>query len=76
MRSTTNSITTSTLQAEIAKTWISGQGSCTLIIKQELAKQYGLDKPSHIIMEPKLDGILIKKLNLLQQKENQTHATE
>ena len=47
---------------EIAKTWISGQCSCTLIIKRELAQEYGLTEPAHVILERRPDGILIKKL--------------
>jgi hypothetical protein len=52
------------LENEIAKTWISGQKSCTLIIRQELAQQYGLTRPSHVVLERRQDGILIKKLEI------------
>ena len=38
MNKNTNKLDTN----EIAKTWISGQCSCTLIIKRELAQEYGL----------------------------------
>jgi len=47
---------------EIIKTWIAGQYSCTLIIPKEFAKEYGLDKPSHVIVEGTPEGILIRKL--------------
>ena len=47
---------------EIVKTWLAGQYSCTLIIPKEFAKEYGLDKPSHVIVEGTSDGILIRKL--------------
>jgi len=47
---------------EIIKTWITGKHSCTLIIPREFAEFYGLDKPSHIIVEGTSEGILIKKL--------------
>ena len=47
---------------EIIKTWLAGQYSCTLIIPKEFAKEYGLDKPSHVIMEGTSEGILIRKL--------------
>lgn len=50
------------LDSEIAKTWISGQRSCTLIIKKELAEEYGLTEPSHVVLERRPDGILIRKL--------------
>ena len=53
-----------TLQNEIAKTWISGQKSCTLIIKRELAAEYGLIEPQHVVLERRPEGILIKKLNV------------
>jgi hypothetical protein len=46
----------------IAKTWISGQKSCTLIIEKELAKEYGLIEPSHVVLEKRPEGILIRKL--------------
>jgi hypothetical protein len=49
---------------EIAKTWISGQKSCTLIIKRQLAEEYGLKEPSHVILERRPEGILIRKLKL------------
>lgn len=47
---------------EIVKTWLAGQYSCTLIIPKEFAKEYGLDKPSHVIVECTSEGILIRKL--------------
>ena len=47
---------------EIVKTWITGNCSCTLVIPKEFAKSCGLDKPSHVIVEKKLGGLLIRKL--------------
>jgi hypothetical protein len=47
---------------EIVKTWLTGQYSCTLIIPKEFAKEYGLDKPRHVIVEGTPEGILIRKL--------------
>lgn len=47
---------------EIVKTWLAGQYSCTLIIPKDFAKEYGLDKPSHVIVEGTPEGILIRKL--------------
>ena len=47
---------------EVVKTWLAGQYSCTLIIPKEFAKEYGLDKPSHVIIEGTSEGILIRKL--------------
>ncbi len=49
---------------EITKTWISGQNSCTLIIPKSVAKEYGLDSPSHVIVEGTPEGILIRKLKI------------
>jgi hypothetical protein len=53
-----------TNKREIVKTWLAGQHSCTLIIPKDFAKTYGLDEPSHVIVEGTSDGILIKKLNV------------
>lgn len=49
---------------EIIKTWLAGKHSCTLIIPKDFAKEYGLDEPSHVIVEGTSDGILIRKLNI------------
>jgi hypothetical protein len=49
---------------EVAKTWLAGRSSCTLIIPKDFAKQYGLDEPSHVIIEGKPDGILIRRLQI------------
>jgi hypothetical protein len=49
---------------EIIKTWLAGKHSCTLIIPKEFAKVYGLDEPTHVVVEGTTEGILIKKLNL------------
>jgi hypothetical protein len=49
---------------KIAKTWISGQRSATLIIEKSLAEEYGLTEPSHVVLEKRPEGILIRKLEL------------
>jgi hypothetical protein len=49
---------------EIIKTWLTGQHSCTLIVPRSFASRYGLDEPSHVIVEGTKDGILIKKLEV------------
>jgi hypothetical protein len=49
---------------EITKTWISGANSSTLIIPRSVAKEYGLDSPSHVIVERIPEGILIRKLSI------------
>jgi bifunctional DNA-binding transcriptional regulator/antitoxin component of YhaV-PrlF toxin-antitoxin module len=51
-------------EKEITKTWISGQNSCTMIIPRSVAKEYGLESPSHVIVERTPEGILIRKLDL------------
>ncbi|MDR4492046.1 MAG: hypothetical protein R2685_14285 [Candidatus Nitrosocosmicus sp.] len=49
---------------EIIKTWLTGQHSCTLIVPRSFAKRYGLDEPSHVIVEGTKEGILIRKLEV------------
>jgi hypothetical protein len=49
---------------EIIKTRLAGQRSCTLIIPKDLARIYGLDQPSHVIVECKDEGLLIRKLEV------------
>lgn len=49
---------------EIAKTWISGQNSCTLIIPKAIALEYGLDEPSHVVLERREEGILIRRVEI------------
>jgi hypothetical protein len=49
---------------EIIHAWIACQSSCTLIIPKPLAQEYGLDKPSHVVVEGKPEGILINKLEI------------
>jgi hypothetical protein len=49
---------------DIIKTWLAGQHSCTLVIPKEFAREYGLDEPSHVVIEAKPEGILIRKLQM------------
>jgi antitoxin component of MazEF toxin-antitoxin module len=49
---------------EIAKTWLTGQNSCTMIIPRDIAKAYGLEEPSHVVVEGTDKGILIRKLEV------------
>jgi hypothetical protein len=56
--------TKSANRTEIMKTWLTGQKSCTLIIPREIARKYGLEEPSHIIVEETSAGILIRKLEI------------
>lgn len=48
---------------EIIKTWLAGHCSCTLVIPKDFAREYGLDKPAHVVLEKKSNGILIRKLS-------------
>jgi hypothetical protein len=49
---------------QITRTWLAGHCSCTLVIPKDFARDYGLDTPSHVILEGRPDGILIKKLEI------------
>ena len=49
---------------EVTKTWIQGQNSCVLVIPRSVAKEYGLDTPSHVVVQGTPDGILIKRLEI------------
>lgn len=49
---------------EVTKTWIQGQNSCVLVIPRSVAKEYGLDSPSHVVVEGTSEGILIRKLEI------------
>lgn len=46
----------------VTRTWLSGQNSCTLVIPKAIAKEHGINNPSHVVIESKPEGILIKKL--------------
>ncbi|MGC1135790.1 MAG: hypothetical protein WA941_23400 [Nitrososphaeraceae archaeon] len=61
---TDNIVKTELPEKEIIRTWLAGHSSCTLVIPKEFAKQYGLDRPSHVIVEKKTEGILIRKLDI------------
>ena len=51
-------------EKDITTTFLTGRTSCTLIISKDIAKKYGIDEPSHVIVEGIDRGILIRKLNL------------
>lgn len=51
-------------EKKLIKTWLTGHHSCTLIIPKDFAKIYGLDQPSHVVVEGTSEGILIKKLKI------------
>jgi bifunctional DNA-binding transcriptional regulator/antitoxin component of YhaV-PrlF toxin-antitoxin module len=49
---------------DVTKTFISGKLSATLIMPIEMARRHGLDEPSHVVVEERGDGILIRRLEL------------
>ena len=49
---------------DIIRSWLTGHNSCTLIIPKDFAKEYGLDKPGHVLIKGTSQGILIKKLEV------------
>jgi hypothetical protein len=50
--------------SEIAKTWLTGHESVTMIIEKRIAEEYGLTDPQYVILERKKEGILIRKLDI------------
>jgi len=52
------------IEKEIIRTWLAGRTSCTLVIPKDFAREYQLDKPSHVVVEGRPDGILIRKLEV------------
>jgi hypothetical protein len=48
----------------VGTTWLAGNSSCTLVIPKSLAKEYGIDQPSNIVIEGRPDGILIRKMEI------------
>jgi bifunctional DNA-binding transcriptional regulator/antitoxin component of YhaV-PrlF toxin-antitoxin module len=52
----------------IGTTWLAGNSSCTLVIPKSLAQEYGLDKPSNVVIQGRPEGILITKLELENSK--------
>jgi hypothetical protein len=49
---------------EITKTFLSGRLSATLIIPIEIARRHGLEKPAHVVVEERPDGILIRRIEI------------
>jgi bifunctional DNA-binding transcriptional regulator/antitoxin component of YhaV-PrlF toxin-antitoxin module len=46
--------------------WLAGDASCLLIVPKHLAKQYGIDDPSNVIIEGRPEGILVRKVEALE----------
>jgi hypothetical protein len=49
---------------EITKTFLSGRLSATLIIPIEIARRHGLERPAHVVVEERPEGILIRRLEI------------
>jgi bifunctional DNA-binding transcriptional regulator/antitoxin component of YhaV-PrlF toxin-antitoxin module len=49
---------------EVTKTWVTGNSSCTLVIPKKVAMDYGLEEPTHVVVERTDQGILIRKLEI------------
>jgi hypothetical protein len=49
---------------EVTKTFLTGKLSATLVIPIEIARRKGLEKPTHVVIEERQEGILIKKLEI------------
>ena len=49
---------------EITKIFLSGKLSATLVIPIEIARRHGLERPAHVIVEERPEGILIRKLEV------------
>ncbi|MDQ6863807.1 MAG: hypothetical protein M3044_08275 [Thermoproteota archaeon] len=47
---------------DVTRTFLSGKLSATLVIPIEIARRNGLEKPAHVIIEERPEGILIRKL--------------
>ena len=52
------------IDKDVTTTFLTGKTSCTLIIGKEIAKKYGIDEPSHVVVEGTNQGILIRKLEV------------
>jgi bifunctional DNA-binding transcriptional regulator/antitoxin component of YhaV-PrlF toxin-antitoxin module len=52
------------MKGVVRKIFLSGNLSATFIIPIEIARRHGLDEPSHVIVEERPDGILIRRLEL------------
>jgi hypothetical protein len=48
----------------LGTTWLAGNASCTLVIPKPLAREYGIDHPSNVVIEGRPEGILIKKIEV------------
>ena len=49
---------------KIKGVYLTGKISSTLIIPIEIARKYGLDRPSNVVVEETDSGILIRKIEV------------
>jgi bifunctional DNA-binding transcriptional regulator/antitoxin component of YhaV-PrlF toxin-antitoxin module len=49
---------------EVTKIFLSGKLSATLVIPIDIARRHGLERPAHVVVEERPDGILIRKLEV------------
>jgi hypothetical protein len=52
--------------SKIAPIFLTNKISATLIIPIDLAREYHLNEPSHVVLEKRDEGILIKKIRTLE----------
>lgn len=52
------------LKKKLTTTYLSGKLSTTIIIPIEIARRFGIDKPSYVSVEETPEGILVKKVNI------------
>jgi bifunctional DNA-binding transcriptional regulator/antitoxin component of YhaV-PrlF toxin-antitoxin module len=57
----------------VGTTWLAGNSSCTLVIPKSLAREYGIDHPSNVVIQGRPEGILITKLEL--ENRNDKYAS-
>jgi hypothetical protein len=53
---------------KVSHTFLSGRLSATLIIPIDIARKYGMEKPTNVVVEERDDGILIKRVQISEQE--------
>ena len=49
---------------KIRHIYLSGNHSATCVLPIEIARKYGLDRPSNVVIEERPEGILIRKVTI------------
>ena len=53
---------------EIIKTWYANRkGTILLALPFTISRHYNLEKPAYVVLEPKEDGIFLKKLEVSEK---------